>query len=632
MVNNIKTSEISRRQFVKYTIGPVVFMTTGDLLTACGGSDGPPPASSKQIIFGSMHPVNDHPVVQSLLNLSAIVQDGTGQGQHGLLIDGNKINATDLAASAVIKDYILGDKALLLLNCSGEHKQALVKHIGIAFGNDASPGYFIIPEAGSQGRKMAIHDHPRAKVASSLEFVQAFQNSGKKIELDHAKFQAEQEQFRHEIEDVSGPKNFAATIMKAVTANALSQSMVSQGALVGDSAPQPKQMVWTYSPRQSWSYSNYWLNSENVWAVANSPMSGFQQGTITPTTAVTLYLDNKSTNQTDNFQYLVVDHHGVSNPATDHSIYVKDTNVAMPLDGSTAYYIAGTLSVYAWPLAWAQMKYNFSFMPAPAAAPTVPPTSFVNPVDLLQVYSAQPPTQNATTSYTSGYSISVGASKDGPNVSATIENSTTTDISDWELNNNTNNGTLVFDWDWYSANPLNTSNFSTLNKLNTAIFQPNATCVMKSNSLLTQTLLFNMSCGVTQLSLDAVFTLGEIAGRTDVVPAVISLPVSIDFGSVLLPSLESLTISPNSVKGGTATTGTVTLDSSAPVGGTIVNLSSSLPCASVPKTVTVPAGQAAMTFPITTSPVTGNSAATIKGSFSTDVATAPVSSMLTVTS
>ncbi|MDT4960095.1 MAG: hypothetical protein QOD31_3894 [Pseudonocardiales bacterium] len=71
-----------------------------------------------------------------------------------------------------------------------------------------------------------------------------------------------------------------------------------------------------------------------------------------------------------------------------------------------------------------------------------------------------------------------------------------------------------------------------------------------------------------------------------------------------LPALTGLSVNPSSVPGGTPSTGTVTLGSAAPSGGVSVSLGSNLPgSASVPATVTVPAGATSATFQITTFPV-----------------------------
>ena len=66
-------------------------------------------------------------------------------------------------------------------------------------------------------------------------------------------------------------------------------------------------------------------------------------------------------------------------------------------------------------------------------------------------------------------------------------------------------------------------------------------------------------------------------------------------------TLSAFSVSPTSVVGGASATGTVTLASAAPAGGTVVSLSSNQPgAASVPASVTVTAGATKATFAITT--------------------------------
>lgn len=72
-------------------------------------------------------------------------------------------------------------------------------------------------------------------------------------------------------------------------------------------------------------------------------------------------------------------------------------------------------------------------------------------------------------------------------------------------------------------------------------------------------------------------------------------------------SLSSLTLSPASVKGGTASAGVIALNGRAPSGGLTVAVASSNPyVASVPPSVTIQAGAASATFQITTRRVTAN--------------------------
>jgi uncharacterized protein (TIGR03437 family) len=82
-----------------------------------------------------------------------------------------------------------------------------------------------------------------------------------------------------------------------------------------------------------------------------------------------------------------------------------------------------------------------------------------------------------------------------------------------------------------------------------------------------------------------------------------------------LPTLSSLTISPDHITGGQSSQGTVTLAAPAPVGGTLVTLqSSALNVAQVPPTITVPQGFTMAIFNITTIRVPVVQAATITAS------------------
>jgi photosystem II stability/assembly factor-like uncharacterized protein len=77
-------------------------------------------------------------------------------------------------------------------------------------------------------------------------------------------------------------------------------------------------------------------------------------------------------------------------------------------------------------------------------------------------------------------------------------------------------------------------------------------------------------------------------------------------------TLYFLQLSPTSVPSGTSSTGTVGLSAAAPVGGAIIALSSSNPAvATVPATVTVPAGATRATFTVSTGSVTAPTAVEI---------------------
>ncbi|HEX6292093.1 MAG TPA: hypothetical protein VFZ66_23095 [Herpetosiphonaceae bacterium] len=87
-------------------------------------------------------------------------------------------------------------------------------------------------------------------------------------------------------------------------------------------------------------------------------------------------------------------------------------------------------------------------------------------------------------------------------------------------------------------------------------------------------------------------------------------------------SLASLTVSPTDIAGGDAATGTVTLSAAAPTSGFVVDLTSNnTAAATVPPSVTVPAGSARATFTVSTLAVTNAQSATIIGTVGGDFST-----------
>jgi hypothetical protein len=77
-------------------------------------------------------------------------------------------------------------------------------------------------------------------------------------------------------------------------------------------------------------------------------------------------------------------------------------------------------------------------------------------------------------------------------------------------------------------------------------------------------------------------------------------------------TLASLTLNPTTVDGGDDSIGTVTLSAPAPAGGAVVNLSSSNNSdASVPSSVTIPAGSTSRTFTVSTDRVDRTTTVTI---------------------
>ena len=95
--------------------------------------------------------------------------------------------------------------------------------------------------------------------------------------------------------------------------------------------------------------------------------------------------------------------------------------------------------------------------------------------------------------------------------------------------------------------------------------------------------------------------------------SVASVALTVNPPASATPTLVNVSLSPTTVTAGTSSTGAVTLQSAAPAGGAAVQLFSSNAAAGVPASVTVPAGAATATFPITTTSVTADTVVTITG-------------------
>src|SRR5260221_6894868 len=108
-------------------------------------------------------------------------------------------------------------------------------------------------------------------------------------------------------------------------------------------------------------------------------------------------------------------------------------------------------------------------------------------------------------------------------------------------------------------------------------------------------------------------------------------PAVLDFELSSVPaavSLSSLSLNPTSVTGGNSSTGTVTLSGAAPAGGAQVSLSSNNSAASVPSSLTVPAGATSATFPVRTTLVLVTTSANISASYSGTTRTATLTVLL----
>jgi hypothetical protein len=125
--------------------------------------------------------------------------------------------------------------------------------------------------------------------------------------------------------------------------------------------------------------------------------------------------------------------------------------------------------------------------------------------------------------------------------------------------------------------------------------------------------------GTSPVSVQTLVTI-SVSGGGATLSATLTLdPVAVG------PSVSALTLSPSAVTSGTSSTGTVTLSGAAPTGGLAVSLASSSAVASVPASVTVPAGATSASFNVSTSGA-GNATITATGGGASRSAVLTVSS------
>ena len=150
--------------------------------------------------------------------------------------------------------------------------------------------------------------------------------------------------------------------------------------------------------------------------------------------------------------------------------------------------------------------------------------------------------------------------------------------------------------------------------------------------------LLNLPAGVTSqtaasLTLDknTVYTDFKLQAAADAQPGDFLVTVRATSGTLvhdaqylirvlgqLPPPLQTPTFSPASIRGGTSSTGMVALAGPAPAGGAVISLLNSNPSvATVPATVTIPAGRTSATFPVTTTPVAATTYVSINANYQT---------------
>ncbi len=568
--------------------------------------------------FAALH-YNQGFIVQVLKNEGAFIFQLTEdiEAEHdAVIVDGDSFLPYQLESDETIKAYLDNGKGVLILNADDEHKSALKDHIGFAYGDHSSLGYFVLPKAGTLGREFYIIDCPRALDLERSNFSARTPDSDDaEIEFDEEQFLQQQEEFKKEIRESTGPQAFAQAIIKRLKEN---KERLTDSS-VGDVTPPDycKYRSWTVDQgRETYVKLNTaWMSGypNVVWVYpAGGAMAGWQQIAYGHTTVITVYLDNDAENVTGNFQWLTVDHQGWWDTVDgdNHSNYVNGQSVELPLspdagDGKNVKYNvlnAKNYKMYGW--GWTVMSYSFAF---------------TTPVDQAQNFSYVKglPQNNITeTSVTEGYNFNVSYAKSGASASFGVSKSVTNTVPDWKVEVDSTPSQKTFNWFWKSNDPDWDQNKIQGFKDNTLCYkeyEPASYGVLQTNSVIDDTINFTVGTGVGRLT---------TAARYYAWPAnyhyrhnfdmTNTFTYAIDFGAVLYPLVTKVTMNPSTVIGGESASGTVTLDQNAPAGGVVVNLSSNnTSWATVPATVTIPEGQGAQTFPIATYAVDDTATATI---------------------
>jgi hypothetical protein len=140
----------------------------------------------------------------------------------------------------------------------------------------------------------------------------------------------------------------------------------------------------------------------------------------------------------------------------------------------------------------------------------------------------------------------------------------------------------------------------------------NAAIVSVPSSVVMAGISITFNVGTSAVSADTPVTLTATYGfGASYTPISRSVVLTVTPGT----ALSSLTLTPSTVVGGASSTGKVTLNAGAPAGGAVVTLSSNSPKATVPASVTVPAGLDNATFTVSASAVSSTTPAAITGTY-----------------
>jgi len=600
-------------------IGILMFYVLLTSLISCSGDSN---GSSTYLTFENLHQV-DQDLREALESqkIKVVESDGNPETtEHALIINGDSLAADNLKTDEHVISYLKKEKGLLIVNATSAHREALAKIFGFFSGHDGIRNYYVHIMPGTDGRHLRIIHFPEV-VKPDFSKMSIDDKNDLRIDIDAANNNFEK--FKSDFETSVASRLFAQDVRKYID----NDFKASQAILPTESIPgNLKHYIFYTTAKKSWRLDNFWWETWNrvffytVTAIypAIPPMEGYQTGGYEYETKYTVYLNNDPNDSKSPYQWLAIDHMARLDPsAGPNSKHVSGKTIAMPMMGGyyETYPQGGSYTnvMQAKGFGWGQMKYVYSTQPLGDGE-----------LQKLRFYQCNPANPNSSTQYTSGHDIQIGFNaglgpSGGISGTWTSSNSTTVNIPDWTVLNNSHPDAKLASWTWYSENPsyLPDKSMDGMNSINLNYYEVPSSAVFRSDSLINGQIKFEETYGVDTVKLGCYTDKYSMWFINYKWFAYQQLPtfkndVIIDFGKVLYPIAWKLSVSPPSIKGGSNTTGTITIDQPAPQGGTTVVLSSNnTDWVSVPATVIISEGKSAEIFNITTYPVSGNATATI---------------------
>ena len=590
--------------------------------SGCGSDSSQSPGSSPVLVFGLIGQSTDK-VLAALSEKGVSITNTTTPGSDldGIIIDCSNSSLSELLQNSAVRQFL--DKGIILIDLATADKSELTSQVGFA-GNveNTSELYFMKAVPGFEGQEFEIYDYPQAITLHRDQFT-SFEkdddpatneedpaNNASDI-FDETLFNEGQQEF---LDSISSDilDYFCTSVIDSYSAD-------SSRAERSKPPAQAKYLTWTYTKFTL-------FNLAASWCMIYNPNFGFDRFKVLfPSTShkgsqtirfgntvkISLLLDNDPKSQTGPFQHLTVDYAGQTNPQYQHSGWLPMNGLEGKSDNGGGSW--SPTSVTAWQ--WAQTAFSSTIGLGGAGEH-----------DLFLVEETPPNVSNVT-SYTSGYSFTVGFNAGlsiygpaaGVSSAFTRSNSKITNIQDWGCIFTEQPGVInykEFKWFWHTENPAYTNEpypgkFEGFNTLAYNLFEPTASLVLKTNSTSSNQLELGLTDYIQQMA--CVFRHNTLLHHYS--QTYFNTPhglhsdetvVYIDLGAIFYPDISGLNIAPASVTAGQEATGTVSLDNPAKH-EVVINLrSEQTDWATVPEKITIPPGQQQADFQIQTKNVTGS--------------------------